>query len=176
MEPANPRLPTSFRVNSPHVKYTDEHIVSDYSYTTTKTKVENGELVVEPMAIDYTFRTERKVPRLGYVRVPLCVWLYLSHNNISVMVVGLGGNNGSTVVAGAIANREKLTWRTKSGVQHANYFGSMLLSSTVRLGSDEKGEDVYVPFCSLLPTVHPNDMVFGGWDINGANLADAMTR
>jgi myo-inositol-1-phosphate synthase len=92
------------------------------------------------------------------------------------MVVGLGGNNGSTVVAGAIANREKLTWRTKTGVQHANYFGSMLLSSTVRVGGNEKGEDVYVPFSSVLPTVHPNDMVFGGWDINGANLADAMTR
>jgi len=92
------------------------------------------------------------------------------------MIVGLGGNNGTTVVAGAIANREKLSWRTKTGVQHANYFGSMLLSSTVRLGSNEKGEDVYVPFSSLLPTAHPNDMVFGGWDINGANLAEAMER
>jgi len=155
---ANPRLPTSFRVNSPHVKYTEDTITSEYKYKTTKTKFENGELVVEPVDISYTFKTETKVPRLG------------------VMIVGLGGNNGTTVVAGAIANREKLTWRTKSGVQHANYFGSMLMSSTVRLGSNDKGEDVYVPFSSMLPMVHPNDMVFGGWDINGANLADAMAR
>lgn len=92
------------------------------------------------------------------------------------MIVGLGGNNGSTVVAGVIANREKISWNTKTGVQHANYYGSMLLSSTVRIGSNEKGEDAYVPLSSLLPTVHPNDMVFGGWDINNANLAEAMTR
>ena len=92
------------------------------------------------------------------------------------MIVGLGGNNGSTVVAGAIANREGISWHTKTGVQHANYYGSMLLSSTVRLGSNAAGEDTYIPFASLLPTVHPNDMVFGGWDINGANLAEAMER
>jgi hypothetical protein len=64
---AAPRLPTSFRVNSPNVKYTDEHITSEYQYKTTKTKFENGELVVEPVDISYTFKTERKVPRLGYV-------------------------------------------------------------------------------------------------------------
>jgi myo-inositol-1-phosphate synthase len=160
MEPITqaPRLPTSFRVNSPNVQYTNDHIVSDYTYKSTKTKFENGELVVEPVETNYTFKTDRKVPRLG------------------VMIVGLGGNNGTTVVAGAIANREKLTWRTKEGVQHSNYFGSMLLSSTVRVGSSPTGEDTYVPFNSLLPMVHPNDMVFGGWDINGANLAEAMER
>ena len=155
---ATPRLSHSFRVNSPKVQYTEEHIVSEYSYNSSKTKFENGELVVEPTETNYTFKTERKVPKLG------------------VMVVGLGGNNGTTVVAGAIANREKLSWRTKSGVQHANYYGSMLLSSTVRIGSNDNGEDAYVPLSSLLPTVHPNDMVFGGWDINGANLAEAMER
>lgn len=51
-------------------------------------------------------------------------------------------------------------------------------------------EDVYVPlknlvFCFFykfyknilkLPMIDPNDIVFGGWDINGANLADAMER
>jgi len=153
-----PRIPTSFRVNSPHVNYTPEHITSNYLYRSTKTKFENGELVVEPVEQEYTFKTDRHVPRLG------------------VMIVGLGGNNGTTVVAGAIANREKLSWRTKTGVQHANYYGSMLLSSTVRLGSNENGQDVYIPFSSLLPMVHPNDIVFGGWDINGANLAEAMER
>jgi len=154
----NPRIHTSFRVNSPSVQYTPEHIFSEYQYRTTKTKFENGELVVDPVETTYSFKTERKVPRLG------------------VMIVGLGGNNGTTVVAGAIANREKLSWHTKTGIHHANYYGSMLLSSTVRLGTNENNDDVYVPFSSVLPTVHPNDIVFGGWDINGANLGDAMAR
>ena len=33
-----------------------------------------------------------------------------------------------------------------------------------------------MPFTSLLPMVAPNDLVIGGWDINGANIAAAMER
>ena len=38
------------------------------------------------------------------------------------------------------------------------------------------GDDVYVPFGAMLPMVHPNDIVLGGWDISGLNLGDAMAR
>lgn len=55
----------TLRVNSPDVKYTDETIVADYTYRTTTTKVEGGDVVVEPVEVKYKFRTERKVPRLG---------------------------------------------------------------------------------------------------------------
>ncbi|KYR01882.1 inositol-3-phosphate synthase [Tieghemostelium lacteum] len=147
-----------FRVNSPNVKYTETEILSNYTYNTSKTKVVNGELVVEPVSTKYTIKTERTVPKLG------------------VMIVGLGGNNGTTVVAGTIANREGLCWNTKSGLQKPNYYGSVVMSSTVKLGSDENGKDSYVPFQNILPMVHPNDIVFGGWDINSADLAEAMQR
>lgn len=39
-----------------------------------------------------------------------------------------------------------------------NRFGSITQASTVRLGIDEKGEDVYVPMCNLLPMVQPDDL------------------
>ena len=39
-----------------------------------------------------------------------------------------------------------------------------------------RGEEAYAPFSALLPMVHPNDIVWGGWDISGLNLADAMER
>jgi len=51
-----------------------------------------------------------------------------------------------------------------------------MMASTVKLGVDAKGKDVHVPFNKLVPMVHPNDMVIGGWDINNANLAEAMER
>lgn len=72
MEPMTsvPRIPTSFRVNSPAVQYTNEHITSQYQYRTTKTKFENGELVVEPVEQTYTFKTDRQVPKLGYIPLP----------------------------------------------------------------------------------------------------------
>jgi myo-inositol-1-phosphate synthase len=102
---------------------------------------------------------EKKLPRLG------------------VMLVGLGGNNGSTVVAGAIANREGITWRTKNGVQQPNYFGSITQASTIPLGTDPKtGDELYIALKNMLPMVEVNDIVWGGWDINGADLAAAMER
>jgi len=76
-----------------------------------------------------------------------------------------GGNNGSTVTGGIIANREGISWNTKAGVQNPNYFGSITQASTINVGA-AGGADVYVPFNSILPMVNPNDLVIGGWDIN----------
>ena len=88
---------------------------------------------------------------------------------------GWGGNNGTTVTAGILANKHKITWNTKKGVQHPNYYGSISQSSTVKVGT-VPGGDLYVPFNRLLPLVNPNDLVIGGWDISSMNLGDAMKR
>lgn len=37
------------------------------------------------------------------------------------MLVGWGGNNGSTLTAALEANRRKLEWKTRTGVQTANW-------------------------------------------------------
>jgi len=155
---AAPSLAKTFTVDSPNVTYTDDAIIADYDYCSVKTELGENGYVVRPTKTKFTFKTQRKIPKLG------------------VMIVGLGGNNGSTVVAGVIANREKITWRTNKGVQQPNYWGSVTQASTLRLGSDESGDDVFLPFHRILPMVNPNDIVFGGWDINGANLVEAMER
>ena len=49
------------------------------------------------MSKDHTIATQKKVPKLG------------------VMLVGLGGNNGSTFVAGILANKKKVEWETRQG-------------------------------------------------------------
>lgn len=41
---------------------------------------------------------------------------------------------------------------TKDGLKSPNYFGSLTQASTLRVGNYE-GEEVYVPFKSLLPMV-----------------------
>jgi myo-inositol-1-phosphate synthase len=92
------------------------------------------------------------------------------------MMVGWGGNNGSTVTASIAANRRNVQWHTKEGIKSPNYFGSVVMASTLKLGVDENGKDVFIPFKDILPMVHPNDVVLGGWDINAANIADAMER
>jgi myo-inositol-1-phosphate synthase len=150
---------TDFTVDAQNVKYEDAEIVSKYRYRTTKVNRVDGKFVAKPHETVYDFKTQRKVGKVG------------------MMLVGLGGNNGTTITAGILANRRNLTWQTKQGTQEANYYGSVVMSSTVKLGTDEAtGEDVNIPLHSMLPMVHPNDLVIGGWDISGMNLAAAMDR
>ena len=149
-----------FTVNSPNVVYTDKEIRSQYAYHTTDiTRTADNKLVATPEATDYHFKVDRKVGKVG------------------VMMVGWGGNNGSTVTAGLIANRRQLSWETREKMQSANYYGSMVMGSTIKLGTDAKtGEEINVPFHDMLPMVHPNDLAVGGWDISSMNLAAAMDR
>lgn len=105
----------------------------------------------------FTIRTRVTVPKVG------------------IMLVGWGGNNGSTLTAGVLANKHAVKWQTKEGMKKPNYYGSLTQSGTCRVGHFE-GEEVYVPFKSLMPLANPNDVVFDGWDISGANLAEAMER
>ena len=76
-----------------------------------------------------------------------------------------------------MANRMNLTWKTKEGEKRSNYWGSLMMASTVRLGNDARtGNGVFTPIHNLLPMVHPSDIVWSGWDINRMNLGDAMRR
>ncbi|ORY53235.1 Myo-inositol-1-phosphate synthase [Rhizoclosmatium globosum] len=151
-----------FKVNSPNVVYTDSEIQTTYVYRDVK--VSKGEapgapLQVTPVETTYQFKVDTKVPKVG------------------LMLVGWGGNNGSTLTASIIANRKNISWRTKEGVQHPNYIGSLTQSSTLKLGTDaETGHDVHIPFSQILPMASPNDLVLGGWDISGENLGSAMQR
>jgi myo-inositol-1-phosphate synthase len=147
----------NLKVESPNVQYTPDFIESKYEYQSTELTVQGETLVATPTTTQYEFRTKRAVPKLG------------------VMLVGWGGNNGSTVTAGILANKHEISWNTKEGVQKPNYFGSLTQSSTVRVGN-MNGKEAYVPFSSVLPMVNPNDIVLGGWDISKKNLADAMQR
>lgn len=136
----------------------DVAIETDFDYTTSQVSTTPNGTTVTPCHRKYTFRTEKTLPKVG------------------VMLVGWGGNNGSTLTAAAVANTHNISWQTKEGLKNPNYFGSLVLASTVRVGADAHARDVYAPLHSLLPMIHPNDIVFGGWDINNANLADAMKR
>lgn len=149
-----------FVVNSPNVLYTDSEIRTKYTYRTTLVnQTGDGKFVATPKETVYDFKTDRKVPKTG------------------MMLVGWGGNNGTTVTAGIIANRRGLTWQTREGSQSANYYGSVMMGSTMKLGTDAKtAKDINIPFHDVLPMVHPNDLVVGGWDISGLNLAKAMDR
>lgn len=154
-----PTKNSTLEIISPKVHVDDDFIETDYEYQTSHVKRSAaGKLQVHPETTSLKIRTARHVPKLG------------------VMLVGWGGNNGSTLTAALEANRRQLQWRKKSGVQQANWFGSITQASTVFIGSDETGSDVFVPMKELLPMVEPDDIAVDGWDISGYHLGDAMRR
>lgn len=61
-------------------------------------------------------------------------------------------------------------------MQYAYRYGSITQSSTIKLGMDSEGKDVYTPLSSLVPMVHPNDIIIDGWDISSNDLATAMQK
>lgn len=95
-----------FTVDSKRVQYNSstDTLLSAYDYQTTRVRTDpNGRYRVVPTAETLTFRTKCSVPRVG------------------CMLVGWGGNNGSTVTACVLANKMKLKWRTKRGMQVRTY-------------------------------------------------------
>jgi len=61
------RNPDVIRVHSANVSYTDQHITASYPHHFTEVSVEDGIYNVTPKETTYEFRTERKVPKTGFV-------------------------------------------------------------------------------------------------------------
>jgi myo-inositol-1-phosphate synthase len=95
------------QVHSSLTHQTDAEIVSQYIYKHSEVEYQNGQCHIYPKQINYTFKTEKKAPKLG------------------VMLIGWGGNNGSTVTGGVLANKHNIQWMNKKGVQTPNYYGSV---------------------------------------------------
>ena len=113
--------------------------------------------------VTHKMRTESQVPKLG------------------VMLVGLGGNNGSTFTAGILANKLGQSWETKRGMETPNFYGSFTQCATTHVGYqfDEKTnnlKDVFKPVKDIMPLVNPIDFEISGWDINSANVYEACKR
>lgn len=92
---------SKFYVESERVQYNEKKqtILSTYDYQSSHVEEHGERLRVKPVSTTLTFRTSARVPRVG------------------VMLVGWGGNNGSTITASVLANKLGITWRTKDGVK-----------------------------------------------------------
>lgn len=142
-------------------KVVDNHIEVNYqSRFALYDEVSNAPTAVVQ---EKSIRTDTRVPKLG------------------VMLVGLGGNNGSTFTAGVLANRKNLTWDTKQGEKKANFYGSFTQSATTHVGfkfDEQTGnlKDVFKPINQLLPMASPVDFDVCGWDISNKNLYESAKR
>ena len=92
----------SYFVESDRVQYNEQtnSILACYDYRSSAVERQSdGRYKVTPVNRSLTFKTDSRVPRTG------------------CMLIGWGGNNGSTITACVLANKLGLSWRTKEGVQ-----------------------------------------------------------
>eukprot|EP00915_Cephaloidophora_sp_WS-2016_P011364 GHVH01016706.1.p1 GENE.GHVH01016706.1~~GHVH01016706.1.p1 ORF type:complete len:554 (-),score=80.36 GHVH01016706.1:39-1700(-) len=151
------------KVCTDRVSYCDGTIKSKFDYTSNKVVEVNSCNGIEVQCKEITetleFKTKTQAGKLG------------------VMMVGLGGNNGTTLSSAILANKNQMSWEAdRKGTKTANWYGSMLESSTMRLGNDSTGQDYYVPLKSVVPLANANDVILGGWDIHESTMAESMHR
>ena len=100
-------------------------MTSNYLYRSTKViQEEDGSFIVEPVETTFMFKTDKRIPKVG------------------VLLVGIGGNNGTTVIGGILANKYNLSWNNKHGTQYPNYFGSLSQAITTFLGCNQQNQQV----------------------------------
>lgn len=60
-------LINKFQINAPNVSVNDDEIIADYTYTYTEV-INSGETPsFVPKSKNYSFKTDKHVPKLGYV-------------------------------------------------------------------------------------------------------------
>ena len=146
------------KVKGPLSQHENDHIISLYEHSTCEvTETNSGTTNLTLIQTKYMFKVDTKIPKTG------------------VMLIGWGGNNGTTFTAGILANKLGIHWMTKNGENSPNYFGSITQCSTTKIGNGKSAE-IFLPLKDILPFVCPEDLVIGGWDINDMNLGDGMKR
>ena len=82
-----------------------------------------------------------------------------------MLIVGIGGNNGVTTLAGVYANQNRLKWESPTGLVEANYLGciTQLPSKGGKGGYREKYSLKDINHCAI-----------AGWDIRDKKLGDAL--
>lgn len=152
-------------------KQDDKKIISHCS------KVEGNKL---KSSYHYKFSKVYKDDQGNYTIFPknktIIVETQLQTEKLGLLLVGLGGNNGSTLLATIESFKRNLFWNTKEGEQRPNFFGSLTQSGSIKIGVDEEGNEVYIGIKDFIPLIRPEDLIIDGWDISSLNLYEAVKR
>lgn len=86
-------------------------------------------------------------------------------DKLGVMLVGLCGNNGSTLAATLLALQHDLTWIDEKGEHEIDLLGSLYGYGSI---TSPKGQPHLIR--DLVPLISPCNIVFTGWDIKSKDL------
>ena len=97
-------------------------------------------------------------------------------DRLGVMMVGLGGNNGTTLTAGLIAKSKNISWSNKNGEHTVDFLGSISQFGSVHIGYDKNNQPHSKLFKDMSDMYNPEQIVIGGWDICGDNMYKAAKK
>lgn len=95
-----------------------------------------------------------------------------THGSLGILVIGIGGANGTTMLSGILANRNNVTWYGPrgEGPMEPNYNGCITQLN-------QKGTHGGVGYKDKVPGLADVTMAaVGGWDIRPTKLGDALFR
>lgn len=101
---------------------------------------------------------------------------YDKDKKLGIMIVGLGGNNGSTLVSSLLAYNKGLTWENKNGIQKVKWLGSVSQYGSINLGYNKKGKIVSKLIKDMVSLRKPEDIIISGWDICKDDLYTACKK
>ncbi|SCQ16546.1 inositol-3-phosphate synthase, putative [Plasmodium ovale] len=143
-------------------KEDNNFVYSTYDHIETEVikNKKNGEIICKNVKNTYEIMVEK-----------------IKEKKLGVLIVGIGGNNATTMLGGICANSYNLSYINKYDIKKPNYLGSIFLSSNIRLGYDkEKREHTFCPIHKLTEIFNPENIIYGGWDINNLNIKDCLVR
>ena len=85
----------SLKIESENANWEGEHIEASYEHKFSRFDADTKKVKVTRQ--NYQFKTQKNTGKVG------------------LLMVGFGGNNGSTILGGILANKHNLTWNTKKG-------------------------------------------------------------
>jgi len=153
---------TPIQIESPLiVSRTASELVTRYTSQFSLASLQDGTLNLAVQSpTEFLIKTDTRTPK-----------------RLGLMLVGWGGNNGSTLTAALLAHKLGLEWETKRGTETADtLLGSLVMASCIPVGRDANGEEVNIPMSDLVSFVEPKDIIIGGWDINSMSIGDALLR
>jgi myo-inositol-1-phosphate synthase len=97
-------------------------------------------------------------------------------NKLGVMLVGMGGNNGTTFLSGILAYKNNICWNNKYGTHKVQFLGSISQFGSVHIGYDVNQKPHSKLFRDISDMHEPQNIVVGGWDICGDNMYEAAKK
>ena len=92
-----------------------------------------------------------------------------------LMMVGLAGNNGSTVFGSVLAKKLGLTWGYSDDRKTPTFLGSIYESGSINLGFDSNtNRQRYEPIKNLIDGLDIQNVPISGWDISNKSIYQAM--